>query len=293
MVADALFLGVDGGGTRCRARLTDAAGRRLGAGEAGPANIRFGIEVAFASIHDAAAQCLAQARLAPADLARVTACLALAGASEPAALAAARQRPHGFGKAIVTADADAACIGAHQGDGGIVIAGTGSIAWAVLRGRRHRLGGWGLPVSDEGSGAWIGREALAQVLRAHDGRAPWTALLGALFAQYGDSPHAIVEWAALAMPREFATLAPRVVEHAARGDAAARDIMQRAAEHIDALATRLLALGVPRLSLSGGLAPHLEALLPEATRQRLSPPKGDPLDGALLLARGAAQSAAA
>ena len=45
-----LFLGVDGGGTRCRARLADLSGKILGEGSAGPANIRFGIEPSFAAV---------------------------------------------------------------------------------------------------------------------------------------------------------------------------------------------------------------------------------------------------
>ena len=57
---------------------------------------------------------------------------------------------------------------------------------------------------------------------------------------------------------------------------------------------RLLELGVQRLALTGGLAAHIESLLSAPTAQRLVAPLGDPLDGALLLARGAAaQSAAA
>ena len=71
----------------------------------------------------------------------------------------------------ITTDAHAACVGAHRGrDGGVIIVGTGSIGWAKLNGRHYRVGGWGLPVSDEGSGAWLGREALRRVLWAHDGR---------------------------------------------------------------------------------------------------------------------------
>jgi glucosamine kinase len=69
--------------------------------------------------------------------------------------------------------------------------------------------------------------------------------------------------------------------------------MRHAAAHIDLLATRLLALGVPRLSLAGGLAPHIAGLLSDTTRERLVPPKGDALDGALLLAYAAALSSAA
>ena len=78
-----LFLGVDGGGTRCSARLADRSGHALGEGTAGPANIRLGLEAAFASVMEAAGQCLAEAGLGDAAFARVSACLALAGATEP------------------------------------------------------------------------------------------------------------------------------------------------------------------------------------------------------------------
>jgi glucosamine kinase len=294
MASNALFLGVDGGGTRCRVRLCDAAGNRLGQAEGGPANIRFGVKEAFASVLEATLGALAQARLRPNDLARITACLALAGATEPTELAAARQHRHAFGKAIVMADAHAACVGAHQGrDGGVVIVGTGSIGWAVLHGKPYRVGGWGLEISDEGSGAWIGRALLRRVIFAHDGRAPWTELLRTTFARYGADPHAIVRWVARASPRDFGALAPDVVAHAARQDSAALALMRLGAAHIDAIAARLIALGVPRLSLAGGLAPHVASFTSETTRQRLVAPKGDALDGALLLAQAAALSSAA
>jgi len=81
------FLGVDGGGTSCRARLADAAGAVLGTGAAGPANIRLGLEAAFGAVREATRQCLAEAGLAP-DGTSMVACLAMAGASEPAEAAA-------------------------------------------------------------------------------------------------------------------------------------------------------------------------------------------------------------
>src|SRR3954469_5580557 len=118
MAADSLFMAGEGGGTRCRARLYDASGRRLGEGEAGPANIRFGLEEAFASVLDATFRCLAQAQLTPNDLPRITACIALAGATEPAEMAAAKLQRQGFGRAILTADAHEACVGAHDGGDG-------------------------------------------------------------------------------------------------------------------------------------------------------------------------------
>ena len=60
----------------------------------------------------------------------------------------------------------------------------GSIGWANLKGRHYRVGGWGLAVSDEGSGAWLGREALRRVLWAHDARIEWTPFLTTLFEQF-------------------------------------------------------------------------------------------------------------
>ena len=294
MSKNELFLGVDGGGTRCRARLCDASGLKLAQTEAGPANIRLGLKEAFASVLDVTLTCLEQAHLSSQDLPRITACLALAGATEPSDLAAAKLHEQSFGRAVLTSDAHAACVGAHEGrDGAVVIAGTGSIGWAVVGGRHHRVGGWGLPISDEGSGAWLGVETLRRVLMAHDGRISWTPLLRAVFDRFGSDPHAIVGWVARALPRDLGSLAPIVVEHASRNDPAAVELLRLAASHLDAIAARLNALGASRLALLGGLAPSIEEWLSAGTRRRLVPPAGDAVDGALQLARLAARSAAA
>ena len=69
-----------------------------------------------------------------------------------------------------------------------------------------------------------------------------------------------------ALPRDFATFAPDIVEHAAIHDPVAVELMQLAGGHVDALAQRLLALGVERLSLVGGLAAPLAPWLADATR---------------------------
>lgn len=294
MKADALLLGVDGGGTRCRARLCAPSGAKLGEAIAGPANIRFGLEDSLTSVLQATRECLRQAGLSTRDLPKITACLALAGASEPIDLADAQRQKHPFGRTTVTSDAHAACVGAHRGhDGGVIVVGTGTIGWAELAGRHYRVGGWGLPISDEGSGAWLGCEALRRVLWAHDGRVAWTALLSALFAQFQCDAHAIVRWTWNASPRDFGALAPLVVEHAKRADPAAVELMRLAAGHIDALAARLIARGAHRLALVGGLAPHISQWISRNTQTHLVPPAGDALDGAVRLARAAAKSVAA
>lgn len=291
-VAD-LFLGVDGGGTQCRARLADRTGRVLGEGAGGPANIRLGLDAAFAAVLDAARQCLAEAGLGEPAMQRITACLALAGATESTELAAARSRRLPFRHTVITSDAHAACIGAHRGrDGGVLIAGTGSVGWAIIGGRQYRVGGWGLTLSDEGSGAWLGREVMRRVLGAHDGRIASTALLASLFEEFDRDPYAIVRWAATARPADFGQLAPLVVEHATRRDAVAIELMRQAAHHLDMLAARLVALGTERVALSGGLAPHIDGWLAPETRRHLVKPEGDALAGALQLARAEAAALA-
>lgn len=284
-----LLLGIDGGGTHCRARLSTLAGQILGEAVTGPANLRLGLGASFSSVLEAVGECLNRSNLPQATLARTVACLALAGASEPRQLAAAEQQQHPFCKTVVTTDAHAACLGAHgERDGGVIVAGTGTVGWAIVNRQTYRVGGWGLPLSDEGSGAWLGGEALRRVLWAWDGRIAWTPLLRALFSRFDNDPHAIVGWSAAASPREFGSFTRVVVDYAAGGDAMAIELMQLAAVHIDALAARLVAAGATRLALVGGLGPRLKPWLAPDTLSYLVEPEGDALDGALQIARSAA-----
>ena len=287
---DVLLLGVDGGGTSCRARLCAFSGQLLGEAATGPANLRLGLHESFAEILSAATQCLNQAGLPRSHLGKIVACLALAGASEPAHLAAAQSYPHPFRRAIIVTDAHAACLGAHgDHDGGVIVAGTGTVGWAVVGARTHRVGGWGMPISDEGSGAWLGCEAVRRLLWALDGRIARTGLLRALGAKFGDDPHAVVTWAQSASPGDFGSLAPDVFEHAALDDPIGRELVALAAGHIDALADRLIGLGAARLALVGGCAPFLASSLDERTKSHLVEPAGDALSGALRLARSLAK----
>ncbi len=289
LAKDILLLGVDGGGTLCRARLTDAPGRMLGEGTGGPSNIRLGLDESFEAMRAAAMQCLGAAGLTGTALDRTVACVGFAGAGEPALLAAAQNHAHPYRDIRVTTDAHIACVGAHgDQDGGVVVVGTGSCGWASINGGQHRAGGWGFPISDEGSGAWLGAEAVRRVLWAHDGRIAWTEMLTVLFARFNGDPHLIVGWMTQAKPRDFASFAPLVVEQAARGDVAATELLRAAAAHIDALARPLIARGAQRVAVVGGLASSLIPLLPPQTARHVVPPRGDALDGAIHLARALA-----
>jgi len=80
------------------------------------------------AVMSATEECLDQAGLPKRDLSRITACLALAGASEPTQLALAKRHKYPFAHTILVTDAQAACVGAHAGeDGGVIVVGTGTI----------------------------------------------------------------------------------------------------------------------------------------------------------------------
>src|SRR4051812_38013675 len=80
------FLGIDAGGTRCRARLVSGRGEVIGEGAAGPANTGIGLERLFHTLVDVSEQAVRAAGLAPADLGRVAAGIGIAGMSRPGAM---------------------------------------------------------------------------------------------------------------------------------------------------------------------------------------------------------------
>jgi glucosamine kinase len=142
-----LFIGVDGGGTSCRARIEDQDGRYLGAGIAGAATTRLGIDNAMAAVTRASLAAAADAGLMPDSLAEMHAGVGLAGIGRKGALEELLRHQHPFRTVIYANDAIIACLGAHGGqDGGIVIAGTGSVGLALVQGRELRIGGYGFPM---------------------------------------------------------------------------------------------------------------------------------------------------
>lgn len=249
-------IGVDGGGTRTRAALVDFDGREIGRGE-GPG--------AVATVHDpdaAASAVLGAIRIAIADAGVVLPATALwaglAGAgSEPArtAVLAALTLAGPAKEIVIGSDAEAAFNDAFDGEGVMLIAGTGSVGWyRSPAGDIRRVGGWGKDVGDEGSGFAIGRAALALVARAFDGRAEATTLSEPLLARCGaKSVHDLIDWAGGALKSEVASLAPLVLEGADAGDPGCLEIAEAA---VDALEEHLLALDLDagqEIALWGGL----------------------------------------
>ena len=111
--AEPLFVGVDGGGTGCRARIEDAKGNLLGSGIAGPAALRIGVDRALAEVEKACSAAAEDAGLKADVLSSMHAAVGLAGVGRKGALEELLLRPHPFRSVIYAHDATIACIGAH------------------------------------------------------------------------------------------------------------------------------------------------------------------------------------
>ena len=286
-MAEELFIGVDGGGSRCRARLRDASGQILGEGAGGPGNARLR-ETAFNGVMAACLQALEIAGLGEKDFGRVHAGLGLAGTQQDVDLQSVYDWPHPFASLVADTDAYAAWLGAFGGrDGAILILGTGAAGTAVVKGKRLNVGGWGDDIADDGSGMAIGRTALRRSLWALEGMAPMTPLAEDILSVFDRDPQKMVIWAASATPGDFGSFAPRVFSHADNRDPLAMQILLEAAADAARMINRLLDLGAPAIAMIGGIFPHLYPWLPPVLLPFLVEPEADAADGAILMARRA------
>lgn len=284
--APAFYLGIDAGGSNCRARLCGTDGGVLGSGGCGPANAGLGLDALAETLLDAAREAFADAGLSFADAApRTSAGIGIAGLSRSGARAFLEAAPWPFARTAFATDAVIANLGTHGGaDGATLIIGTGSVAQLAFEGRSYTIGGYGFPISDEGSGAALGLSAMRHALRALDGRTVKTPLSTAITRRFDHDPVRAIAWMDGAAPRDYAALAPLVMDHAEANDTIARSIVEDAAGHIERFIETIFEAGAPRCALAGGLAPRMLPWLRARTLRRLSDPAGDALDGALLLA---------
>lgn len=285
-MAQQFFIGLDGGGTTSRARLTDGDGHVLGEGVSGSSNLTLGADISAASIRAACDAAIAAAATNNITYAQIHAGFGLAAANVPELVAALREVRFGFASMNLASDAVIACLGAHGGaDGAILIVGTGSQGLALIKGETKTIGGWGFLVGDDGSGAQLGRAAVRAALRAHEGWGPASPLTVQIMTRFNANPVDMVIWAAQATPRDYGLFAPWVLEARSKGDRVALALINQSLTHVSAMIAALVELGESRVALMGGLAKTYEEMLPRDVRAHLIRPQADALQGALLLAR--------
>ncbi len=281
------FVGVDGGATRCRARVRDPNGQALAETIGAAANVHVDFAAAVVVMRAVTGEALAKAGLGPTDHPRIALGFGLAGVSDKADAERVVAAFPGYTWVRAANDAVTACIGAHAGaDGGLVIAGTGSAAIARVAGRETIVGGRGFALGDDGSGAHVGLDALRAATRACDGLGPETALTREILDEFGNDGVALIRWARAARPGDYGAFAPRVFARAAEGDRIALAVVGSAAQAIGALARRTVALGADRVALVGGVGEALRPYLDPDVAALLTHPLHDATDGAILLAGG-------
>lgn len=279
------ILGIDGGGTSCRAAVARPDGLILGRGKSGAANILTDPNNAIISITEAAKAAYRDAGLDEADVNGASAFLGVAGTNVGDLTRYVHDRLP-FRHTAIDSDGLIALQGAiGDEDGAVAILGTGSIYMGRRDGTIRYIGGWGFTVGDLGGGARLGHALLQEALLAFDGVHPRSPVTNAVIDEFKNDPRGIVEFARLSKPGDFGRFAPLLFDHARQGDAQAIAIVKTGAAAVNESLDAIMAIaGAPRLCLLGGLAPLYPQWLSEKHRSILVEAEADALTGAVALA---------
>jgi glucosamine kinase len=232
-------LAIDGGQSNTSCLVGRLDGTLLGSGSAGPAavpsaELSAGLmrKALFTAVNEALAAISPRSTRIEAAYLSLTGGISAAEEYLPTLIPIARMQ--------IESDAVAALAsGTCGGPGAALISGTGCVTYARnRRGETTTGGGWGYLLGDEGSGFWIGLQAIRAAIRAADGRAPKTAFTTEVMRLLGvddmRQAQANIYNDAFTRP-EIAQLAPQVMAWAEHGDETASAIIRQAAEELAAL----------------------------------------------------------
>lgn len=252
-------LGIDAGGTKTVCLLANEQGRVVAEARGGGANLQSVGELEVEKVLHG----VMESAVANVDDAPVAICLGIAGVDRPSDSETIRSIMHRIGykaRTLVVNDALVALeAGAADEPGVVIVAGTGSIAYGRNRSAQAaRAGGWGYLIGDEGGGFWIGRSALASVVRQFDGRGPATQLTDLVLRHMGlASPTELIHeiYYRDLHRRAIAGLAALVHQAANEGDAVAAQILTRAGTELATAAASV----ITRLGMRGDAFPTVLA----------------------------------
>lgn len=279
------YVGIDGGGTSCRARIRDEQGNFIGEAKSDSANIMLGAEIAMESILDSITQAAQQGGLSEKQFAQMHVGLALAGAEHKSSWQKFMALSHPFASIVLNTDAYGACVGAHNGDdGAIMIAGTGSCGIYLQGSEQHVVGGREFPISDQGGGAVMGLRLIQQVLLAEDGIGEKTPLAEHVMAHFDNDVDQIVAWSKTALPRDYGQFSPAIFKHAEQGDSLAIAMLKQTAADVEMFLVALNRKGATRICLMGSIAERIKAWLSPPVQSWVVTPQFDAIEGALMFA---------
>lgn len=294
-------IGIDAGGTKTVCQLAGEDGAIVAEARGPGANLQATGELAVEKTLHALMDRVLDGRAAPHAI-----CVGMAGVDRPGDTAVVRGILQRIGRGAQTLIVNDALIaleaGAPDAPGVVLLAGTGSIAYGRdAGGRAARAGGWGYVLGDEGSGFWIGRQALRAVVRETDERGGPTALTARALAHFGvRRPQELIReiYAGGVRPAAVASFAADVQAAFDEGDHSAAVILEAAVRELllsaRSVVTRLaLEDSAFRFVLAGGMfravpwmSAELEQKLPAlAARSHVLRLSEEPALGATRLAR--------
>ena len=242
----ACYISFDGGGTKLNGMLFDDNLNLLGAGHSGGINLtQTSLEDCRANVRDCLDQLLAHCGPEQVDVVFYTGVGNFQLLCEEVGLRAHAARCVGTDEAL-----GGLLAGALKREGVLALAGTGSDVFYISPDKRVSVGGWGPILGDDGSGAWIGQQALRAVVRYINGWGEETLLLPILREAWqlkNDWQMVEIVHHSPAPFRQVASATPLVGRAAARGDAVALGILREAG--------RLMAVQTETLIRRAGLGP--------------------------------------
>ncbi len=286
-----VLIAVDGGGTGCRVAVGTVAGGIIAETRGGPANVSTSFEGSITNITETVMQALQTAEMAGANLAHTVEHIGVAGANTEDKMRQVEQALP-YGRCRATGDRATTVAGVLGADDGYVLAlGTGTIIARQDNEQMTTVGGWGFQLSDQASGAWLGRTLLTRILLAEDRLVKHSPLSREICARFGGGNELVI-FSNSAKPSDYAKFAPEIVSAAKSGDAMALALLDEGTQYVE---SGLSALGFrpgDALCLSGGVGPSYGAHLSAPYLQNLRDPQGNALQGAFSLARRVAVAGA-
>lgn len=299
----AYYMGIDAGGSKTYAVITDAQGIPVGIGKGGNGNHQLDRECAEASLQAASNQALLAAGLSSEQISY--AWLGLAGADREGDYAILRPIVQRLGLPHTEISCDttiALRAGTTLPYGVVVICGTGVNCSGINRqGEAYQCGGFGYRFGDYGGGSDLGVEVFRSVIRASEGRERPTLLTGLLLAELGyPSVEDMVNDYLDEDKSISANLAQLLFVAERQGDAVAQGIVDKQGEELGlaaaitirklhmeqeqfdvVLAGSILTRGDEQDRLKQAIWQQVKAVAPHSSLQTLAV---EPVTGALILA---------
>jgi glucosamine kinase len=282
-------IGLDGGGSGCRIAVCGLDGVRLAEATSGAANYTSDPDLTVAHILDALSQVTRSLGFSNDQMMQAPAHLGLAGIMTQAdSDALSKCLP--LTRCRISDDQVTSTVGAlGDRNGALVGIGTGSFVAYKRGGVFRTLGGWGLALGDQASGAWLGRNALRHCALVADGLASPSPLANTLLDHFEQTPANLIAFAQTATPADYASFAPQILDAATAGDPLARDLVTEGATYLDQCLTAMELEDDEVVCIIGGLAARYRPWLSDTYQARIVEPQGTALDGALRLAVQLAQ----